>query len=122
MPLINRQHLGPDSARLSEVCCIILSLYNLHKYLSFYNMSHPWNKSDLNLIYRNNELISNFDKCELLLPGLYFNVNCNKSVQHDLKQHVPIDVTVLCANKVQCTTYGPHITLVIHLISEYLTR
>jgi hypothetical protein len=50
MPLIIRQHLGPDSARLSEVCCIILSLDNLHKHLSFYNMTHPWNKSDLNII------------------------------------------------------------------------
>ena len=50
MPTIIRQHLGPDNARLSEVCCIILSLDNLHKQLSFYNMTHPWNKSDLNLI------------------------------------------------------------------------
>lgn len=50
MPLIIQQNLGPDSARLSEVCCVISSLDNLHKHLSFYNMTYPWNKSELNLI------------------------------------------------------------------------
>jgi hypothetical protein len=41
MPLIIRQNPGLDSASLSEVCCIILSLDNLHKHLPFYNMTHP---------------------------------------------------------------------------------
>ena len=40
-PLIIWQYLRPDSARLSEVCCIILSLDKLHKHLSFHNMTHP---------------------------------------------------------------------------------
>jgi hypothetical protein len=100
MPLMIRQHPRPDSARLSEVCCIILSLDDLYKHLSFCNMTHPWNKGELSLNLRNNELISNFDNCELLFPGLHFNVNCNKPVQHDLVQQVPVEVTVLCVNKV----------------------
>jgi hypothetical protein len=94
MPLIIWQHLGPDSARLSEVSCIILSLDNLNKHLSFYNMTYSWNKGELSLILGNNKLISDFDKCELLFPGLHFNVNCNKSVQHDLMQQVPVEVTI----------------------------
>jgi hypothetical protein len=38
----------------------------------------PWNKSQGSLILQNNELRSEFDKCELLSAGFHLDVDCIK--------------------------------------------
>lgn len=80
--LIVQQYLGPSCARMKS--SVYYFMDNLHNHL-FFNPKHSWNKVQLILILRKDELSFVFDRYGLLFTGLRSDVKCMKLYSIHLK-------------------------------------